>query len=565
MSGIDDYLGAAGDMTSGSQDPDEQNRALEREAEKRRREQEKEQARLLREQQAAQAELQKSLQQTPPPPVVIDTNKPATAPKPNPDDPLDGVPDEKRTDILLRKYDNDYRHPNDYLGQRLSPDQGKEYIDGWKKEVRGYSDGVRDIVLQLNMNRHSDIKEEVEKAKREFQQWLPQPKAQTLEFRLDNPDLQSNGMQTLEYRPERDGPPHVQNALLTPDQPVHVVPAYNPLFLQAASVNDPQDQSVTPLYRALLNIYGNAFGPDKAVTGYGRSYPTHPDESYGEAEKMAGRAAVRYINKGLGPKSTVYGINGNRTVGEPELTTGKLVPAIFQNINNKAVAQAQEDIGLSEGFRYDPKYGSRQAFSFEKGIDKAILEGKTSFYSFASLTGELVYNVTGGDPKALRAVQGTLKQYRKEIDELQPMTLDQVYVEGDPERTMQNVTDYFYQTLGDQMVKVPMSVLMGKADSIAAITGMSTAAVASNIHAGLLEKTGEAHAAESVMYGVPLGMLSLLNIPFQPPASIKSAGDLMDWVQSVVTDYGVGKAQEKGVDFVVDQYDNTYKKDFPPL
>ena len=62
MSGIDDYFGAAGDMTSGSQDPDEQNRALEREAERRRREQEREQARIVMEkQQEAQAELQKSL------------------------------------------------------------------------------------------------------------------------------------------------------------------------------------------------------------------------------------------------------------------------------------------------------------------------------------------------------------------------------------------------------------------------------------------------------------------------------------------------------------------------
>lgn len=124
---------------------------------------------------------------------------------------------------------------------------------------------------------------------------------------------------------------------------------------------------------------------------------------------------------------------------------------------------------------------------------------------------------------------------------------------------MQNVTDYLYQTLGDQMVKVPLSVLMGKADSIAAITGMSTAAVASNIHAGLLEKTGEGHAAESLMYGIPLGMLSLLNVPFQPPASIKSPANLMDWVQSVVTDYGVGKAQERGVKAVVRRYDNKHK------
>ena len=171
----------------------------------------------------------------------------------------------------------------------------------------------------------------------------------------------------------------------------------------------------------------------------------------------------------------------------------------------------------------------------------------------------MLYNVTGGDPTALRAVQDTLKQYRKEIDELQPMTLDQVYVEGDPEKTMQNVTDYFYQTLGDQMVKVPISVLMGKADSIAAITGMSSAAVASNIHAGLLEKTGEGHAVESVMYGVPLGMLSLLNIPFQSPASIRSPADLMGWVQSVVTDYGVGKTQEKGTNFVVENYEDKKK------
>lgn len=62
MSGIEDYLGAAGEMYSGSYDPVEQNRALEREAERQRREQEREQARILREQQqAAQAEQQKSL------------------------------------------------------------------------------------------------------------------------------------------------------------------------------------------------------------------------------------------------------------------------------------------------------------------------------------------------------------------------------------------------------------------------------------------------------------------------------------------------------------------------
>ena len=555
MSGEDDdYFSSIGNMFSGSQDPEEQNRALEREAEKRRREQEREQARLLREQQAQQAELQKSLQQALPQPVDIDNNKPASVLKTNPDDPLDGIPGEKRTDILLHKYDN--RHPNDYSGQRLSPDRSKEYIEGWKKDVRGYSDVVRDVTLQMNMNRHPDIREQVEQARRQYQEWLPQPKAQTLELRLDDKDNPSNAYRTLEYRPERDGVPSIQKAIQYGNAPVSMIRADNRLLPQAASVNVPQDQSMTPLYRALLGIYGSVFGPDKAVTGYGRSYPSHPDESYGEAERQAGKAAVQYVNKGLGPKSPVHGKDGTRPVGETDQSTGKLVPAIFQNMNHDAIAKAQEDIGVSQGFRFDPKHGSREAYSFEKGIDKAVLDGKIAFHSFASLTGELVYSVTGGDPKALRAVQGTLKEYKRQMDELQPMKLDQVYVEGDPERTMQNVTDYFYQTLGDQMVKVPFSVLMGKADSIAAITGMSAATVASNIHAGLLDKTGEAHAAESVMYGVPLGMLSLLNIPFKPPASIKSPADLMGWVQSVVTDYGVGKAKEKGTKAVVRKYDN---------
>ena len=556
MSGIDDYFGAAGDMYSNSQDPEEQNRALEREAERRRREQEKEQARLLREQQAAQAGLQKSLLQTAPKPGVLADNEPKPLPKTNPDDPLDGVPDEKRTDILLHKYDN--RHPNDYSGQRLSPDRGKEYIEGWKKDVRGFSDVVRDVTLQMNMNRHPDIKEEVEKAKRQFQEWLPQPKAQTLELRLDDKDNASKAYHTLEYRPERDGAPTARNAFQYGNAPVSMIRADNRLLPQAASVNVPQDESMTPLYRALLDIYGSVFGPDKPVTGNGRSNPTHLDESYGSFVDVG----KKYLNPNtaLGPNSPVHGKDGTRPVGEADQSTGKLVPALFRNMNHDAIAKAQEDIGVSQGFRFDPKHGSREAYSFEKGIDKAVLDGKIAFHSFASLTGELVYSVTGGDPKALRAVQGTLKEYKRQMDELQPMKLEQVYVEGDPERTMQNVTDYFYQTLGDQMVKVPISVLMGKADSIAAITGMSSAAVASNIHAGLLDKTGKAHAAESVMYGVPLGMLSLLNIPFKPPASIKSSSDLMGWVQSVVTDYGVGKAQEKGGDFVVDQYDDVRDK-----
>ena len=91
MSGEDDdYFSSIGNKYSGSQDPEEQNRALEREAEKRRREQEREQARLLREQQAAQAELQKSLQQTAPNPVYWRKTNRNLFRKPTPTIPLMG-------------------------------------------------------------------------------------------------------------------------------------------------------------------------------------------------------------------------------------------------------------------------------------------------------------------------------------------------------------------------------------------------------------------------------------------------------------------------------------------
>ncbi len=102
MSGIEDYLGAAGEMYSGSYDLVEQNHALEREAERQRREQEREQARILREQQqAAQAEQQKSLRQASPQAVNIDNTKPAPVFKTDPDDPCKGLDANRRNDMLI--------------------------------------------------------------------------------------------------------------------------------------------------------------------------------------------------------------------------------------------------------------------------------------------------------------------------------------------------------------------------------------------------------------------------------------------------------------------------------
>ena len=123
------------------------------------------------------------------------------------------------------------------------------------------------------------------------------------------------------------------------------------------------------------------------------------------------------------------------------------------------------------------------------------------------------------------------------------------------------MTDYLYQNLGNQIVKIPVTALLGKVDSLATLTGMSAASVSANLHAKLLDKTGQAHVGESLMYGIPLGMLSLLNIPFQPPAQVRSPEELKRWVTSVLADFGVSQGQEVGVNLAVKRNTDKRKDD----
>ena len=521
MSGIDDYFGAAGDMYSGSQDPEEQNRALEREAERRRREQEREQARILREQQAAQAEQLKSLQQNTQKPVVTDNDKRAPVFKTDPDDPYKGLDASRRNDMLMNRFSagNDPKSP---LGRPLTGPERDDYIHGWKNKVNGMTQDQKDISFILNA-RHDPV----------FRQWIElesqlrqkqQEGAQTLELRLDDKNPQTTGYRTLEYVPERDGVPSIQKAIQYADEPAKDVKTGN-ILERTAHVYDPQDLSMRELLRFAVN----------KVTGY--------------------------VNKALAPKNPVHGEDGSRPVSEPDQTTGKLIPAIFQNMDNETVGRAIQEFNEAQGYTYDPKHGSRQAYSFEKGMKMAPLEAKTAFYSFASLMGEMVYGMTGGDPKALRAVQDTLKTYQREMDAMKPMTPEKIIDPNDPEKTLQNVTDYLYQNLGNQIVKIPVTALLGKVDSLATLTGMSAASVSANLHAKLLDKTGQAHVGESLMYGIPLGMLSLLNIPFQPPAQVRSPEELKRWVTSVLADFGVSQGQEVGVNLAVKRNTDKRKDD----
>lgn len=74
----------------------------------------------------------------------------------------------------------------------------------------------------------------------------------------------------------------------------------------------------------------------------------------------------------------------------------------------------------------------------------------------------MVYGVTGGDSKSLRAVTDTLKTYQWQMDAMKPITIDRIVDPDNPERTLQNVTDYLYQNPGNLIIKIPLKVLPGR-------------------------------------------------------------------------------------------------------
>ena len=71
-------------------------------------------------------------------------------------------------------------------------------------------------------------------------------------------------------------------------------------------------------------------------------------------------------------------------------------------------------------------------------------------------------SLTGGDSKFLRALQGTLKEYQRQIDAMKPITIDRIIEANNPEKTLQNVTDYLYQNPGNLIIKIPLKVLPGR-------------------------------------------------------------------------------------------------------
>ncbi len=444
-----------------------------------------------------------------------------------------------------------------------------DYIHGWKNRVGGMTQDQKDISFILN-SRHDPV----------FRKWIElesqlrqkqQEGGTTLELRLEDKNKPSNAFHTLEYRPERDGEPSIQNAIQYANDPVKDVKTGN-ILEQTAHVYDPPDLDMGELLRFFGNnvtgYINKGLGKDTNIHGKdGNRVAGARDESYAEPVRQAGKAATGYVNKAMGRDSKIQGEDKNRIVGHPDESYGNAIGSVSENmgVNSPVTGKGREVVG-HPNMSYWSNWNTEESRKIPwkmvtDGAKQAVEDTQIMFLSGAVVLGEVVHSITGGDPTSIRKTQALLDAHQAEMKKLDPMTVDKIYVEGNPEATMQNVTRYMYQELGNQIVKVPAYYIWGKLDTFAELFGMSTAAFTAKLHADIRDSTGESKIQESVMYAIPLGLMSAFALPFKLNMSFKSAKEAKDYVTTMAATAGIRKGQNVGERMVVRKFGSRGEND----
>ena len=325
------------------------------------------------------------------------------------------------------------------------------------------------------------------------------------------------------------------------------------LLQQALSVNLPQDMSLNPVVDFLNGHPKNLLGDNPL---WKADPPGHLDLSYGSfGETVAGAA-----QSGLGEESAIHGKDKSRIAGPLDESYDPLIGDVSENLgtNSAVTGHGRETISApnqSYWVNWEDEQGRQIPLDLAaQGVRQGMADAQDLFYSGASLTGELIYKLVGGDDKALRQIQALMEQHRKERKKRDPLNINELYVEGDAEKTMQNVTQYLYQELGNQLVNVPAYIVLGQLKTFAELTGVSTAVLAAQIHGDIREKTGESKAMESVMYAIPLGLMSALLMPFRQVGELKGAQDVRNYVGGLLVGFGVHKAQQEQEKKIVERH-----------
>ena len=330
-------------------------------------------------------------------------------------------------------------------------------------------------------------------------------------------------------------------------------------FEQAAEATIPQDESLT-LFFDHLNENGKDILGENSI--WWKNPPGQPDLSY----KPATDAAAKNMTDNLGENSAVSGY-GRAPAGEPDLSYGPAIGDVTENFGSKSAVTGEGKyvIGAPNMSYWNWENEQNRHIPLDitsHGTQLGMKDLQTLFYSGAGVVGESLFNLVGGDDTSLRRVQGILDLHQKERERMGRLDANKIYVEGDPEKTMQNVTHYLFQELGNQTVKLPAYVIANHLNTFAMAFGVSTAMLSARFYGDFRQKTGDGHAAESVMYAVPLALLSASLIPFKDSAAFQTVREMKDYVDSMVLGVAVHKAQEEVQQKVVGGQSKEPRRDF---
>ena len=301
------------------------------------------------------------------------------------------------------------------------------------------------------------------------------------------------------------------------------------------------DESATPAVLSAGAAANRNLGQDSAVNGYGRSPVGHADESATPVVQTARAAA----NKNLGQDSAVNGY-GRSPVGHADESMGLLEQAGFSSLQHEAVADSMLDTFEREGFSYDRDKVDRQSRAFSGGVENSAKTAQRSFYSFAHVSGSWLYDLTGGDPVALRKMEADIARLDRELKDMRVLSPSEIWVKGDPVKTKENLTVYFYQQLGDCLVNVPIELVFGHINGLAATVGVSSARLASRIHADVIGKQEHGDHRAATLYAIPLGLLAAAKIPLPFPPSIRNGKEFSSWLEGTLNNSVIDWLQDMG-------------------
>lgn len=329
---------------------------------------------------------------------------------------------------------------------------------------------------------------------------------------------------------------------------------FSRLAQQLAEVFDPRDESAAPLFRWVGQLASSGLGGESAV--HGASPVSHADMSASPAFRSAGKAVREAAHRNFVEPSSVNA-HGSYPPSHEDESMASLLTKFFGKLRHHAVADTVERTGEKLGF--GPDMGKTETDAFAAGVKMAPLEVGSGVLSLSAMVGRLVQDGFGGDDTALRQMEANARRIENELAALEPVAVEDIWVQGKPEETGRNMTRFLYQNLGNRMVQLPAAWLLSRIRSLSALTGISAVALASRINAGIIRGTGKGDPYTSVMVGVPLGLMVLMGAPFRIPDSVRTPGDFGAFLSSVLMDFGIGQVQEAGVRAAIDNYPNPEK------